>query len=182
MLSRSCNAGGGAPALLPSTSPRHVLSLAQAAVLCFHCQAKASVALCFHLNGHVSRYAVQKWWLIIPLLAAAGFAGYAWYKHTKNAGGDGSSAAEEELKTDTYPTNVTGAYPKQENPDRPASSASASNTDVSGQTPRSKDPSAESGPSTRSCRHDDYLDPRHVRHVDISQSFLSAANAFQTEE
>lgn len=122
-------------------------------------------------------FPVQRWWWIIPLLAVAGIAGYAWCKCSKGAGGGSNSAVEGSVDGEK------DAGASLTNRAAPTSSASASKTDVTGQTTRSKDPPAASAPSIGSHQHDDpHLDPRHVRHVNISESFLSAANAFQTEE
>lgn len=110
---------------------------------------------------------MQVWWLM-SLIAVAGC---AWWVYKRGGGGSGSQTAVDEAR------KIDG----HSKPSKSTPPASVGSTDVSGNTPRGNMPATSPAPSA-SSRLEDHLDPRHVRHVNISESFLSAASAFQTEE
>eukprot|EP00892_Ulva_mutabilis_P007516 jgi/Ulvmu1/5136/UM021_0153.1 len=118
------------------------------------------------------------WWLVLPILLAAGAGAYALCSRRRkgNAGDDVHSSPGSADRAD-----IAGGTPDAE---RSASGYTSHTADHSILAPASEGqkPWEAPRPATSAHSHDELPDPRHVRHVNVSQSFMSAANAFQSEE
>lgn len=121
------------------------------------------------LSCKQSGFAVQRWWLIIPLVAVGGIAGYRWFKSLKGRRGGSSQGVEG--SSDGHKGESATASPI-----KPAVAASSAHDRSTGQP---QDPPAASSSSTGARQQQNSRD-RHF--INISKSFLSAASAFQDEE
>lgn len=126
--------------------------------------------------------AVQAFWLVIPLLVLAGAGAYALCKrHSKGDGGDGIESATGSADRG----GTTGGSAPREEPAVGSTSTTAGKHTAPASQPRASNSSTtQAAPEAATSKppHDELPDPRHVRHVNISDSFMSAASAFQTEE